>query len=273
MKLAKRDIASFRNLVFRWWKTNRRDLPWRHTRDPYRILVSEIMLQQTQVSRVLPKYLSFLAEFPTVHDLARATNARVLIAWKGLGYNRRALYLKKTAEMVVRTYHGKFPDNERELLALPGLGTYTARALLVFAYGQDVAMVDTNIRQIIVRYFFSGNPQKERVIREAADTMVPPGKSWEWHQALMDFGALALKRTRPEPSAKKSGSVPFAGSRRFIRGKIMDLLRERGRTGREVVRLMKTDHGSGETDVRSVIRDLIADGLAERKGNTLRLPQ
>ena len=178
----------FQAYIFAWWKTHRRDLPWRHTHDPYKILVSEVMLQQTQVSRVLPKYREFIQAYPTVKDLARASNSDVLKIWKGMGYNRRALYLKKAAEI------GEFPKSEGELVKLPGLGTYTARAILVFAYRKNVAMVDTNIRQIITHFFFHDAPQKDKIIQNIADQLVPKGKSWEWHQALMDYGALALEK-------------------------------------------------------------------------------
>ena len=192
MKIKTKQIKEFQLAIFSWWKLHKRDLPWRHTRDPYKILVSEVMLQQTQVSRVLPKYIEFIKQFPAVNELAQSSGAEVLRIWKGMGYNRRALYLQKAAQEIVHSYKGIFPKRESLLTKLPGVGTYTARAILVFAYKQDVAMVDTNIRQIITHFFFEDISQKPSVIQEVADKLVPPGKSWEWHQALMDYGALVM---------------------------------------------------------------------------------
>ena len=145
------------------------------------------MLQQTQVSRGLPKYLEFIQTFPNVEALAGASPAQVLRIWKGMGYNRRAVYLQKAAKAIVDIYKGRFPDTEPELTGLPGLGRYTARAILVFAFKKDIAMVDTNIRQIITHFFFHDIPQPEKIIQEVADQLVPKGKSWEWHQALMEY--------------------------------------------------------------------------------------
>lgn len=230
MKLTARQIKKFQQFIFSWWKENRRDLPWRQTQDPYRILVSEVMLQQTQVSRVLPKYAEFTRAFPDVQALAQARPSAVLRLWKGMGYNRRALYLKKAAEIVVHEHKGKFPKDELLLIKLPGLGTYTARAILVFAFKQNTAPVDTNIRRIITHFFFKDVPQKEKIIQEVADTLIPTGKSWEWNQALMDYGALALPKLRTQNSNlndQKKERVPFRETNRFFRGRIMDLLREK----------------------------------------------
>lgn len=225
----------FQQLIFSWWEKNRRDLPWRNTRDPYKIFISEIMLQQTQVDRVLPKYLEFIEAFPTVHDLASAKLSEVITRWKGMGYNRRAVYLKKTAEAVVEKHGGNFPETLEELEKLPGIGKYTASAICCFAYEQDVAVVDTNVRQIIEHFFFtqistesfqlSDKPlsQKEvteKEIYEIAKRLVPSGKSWDWHQALMDYGSLAL----PKKKIKRKKEV-FEESRRYFRGRMIDYLR------------------------------------------------
>lgn len=245
----------FQTYIFSWWRKNKRDLPWRHTHDPYKILVSEIMLQQTQVSRVLSKYNDFIKKFPTAKALSAASTSDVLRVWKGMGYNRRALYLKKAAEI------GRFPKIEQELVKLPGVGTYTARAILVFAYRQDVAMVDTNIRRIITHFFFNDTPQKEKVIQQTADQLLPKGKSWEWHQALMDYGALEMKKIKTNFLMKTS--EPFKNSNRYFRGRLVDKLREK--PVEESVLLQDFS--------QIVIEGLIKDGLVERKGRMLRLPQ
>lgn len=258
-------IKKFHNLIFDWWRTYRRDLPWRHTHDPYKILVSEVMLQQTQVSRVLPKYKEFIKKFPTAEVLSKAPISDVLRMWKGMGYNRRALYLRKAAELVVNNYYGNFPKSEKELVKLPGLGMYTARAILVFAYKQNIAMVDTNIRQIITHFFFNGKPQKEAAIQEVADSLVPKGKSWEWHQALMDYGALALPKLRTKNSelnGQQKKKIPFRQSNRFYRGRIIDILREKPVKERVLLKSFSP----------TTIDDLLKDGLIERRDGTLSLP-
>ena len=248
-------IRVFQKMIFTWWRTHRRALPWRETRDPYRILVSEVMLQQTQVSRVLPKYEEFLFYFPDAYALANASPAHVLRAWKGMGYNRRALFLKRTAEIIIMDYKSIFPDNEMQLIKLPGLGRYTARALLVFAFEKDVAMVDTNIRQIITHFFYNDIYQSEKVIQKTADKLLPPGKSWEWHQALMDYGATEL----PKVKNMKRKSTPFYGSNRYYRGRIVDRLRE-GRVKESECGNIKAVDG------------LIKDGLIELVDGVLQLP-
>ncbi|OGG28552.1 hypothetical protein A2971_03645 [Candidatus Gottesmanbacteria bacterium RIFCSPLOWO2_01_FULL_46_21] len=251
---------AFQNKIFTWWKKNKRDLPWRHTHDPYKIVVSEVMLQQTQVSRVLPKYKEFLHHFPTLKSLANASPADVLRAWKGMGYNRRALYLQKTAKA------GKLPKIESELVKLPGLGKYTARAILVFAYRQNVAMVDTNIRQIITHFFFEDKPQSEKTIQEIADQLLPKGKAWEWHQALMDYGALELVRIR-KPTKQ---TIPFHQTNRYFRGQIINRLREKSQSEKQLLRNLD----KSKKELRAILKDLIADGLITRsKTGIISLPE
>jgi len=240
-------------MIFMWWRTHKRDLPWRHTRDPYKILVSEVMLQQTQVSRVLPKYKEFLKQFPTLPSLGKASTTDVLRAWKGLGYNRRAVYLKKITHI---------PNSEAELIKLPGIGKYTARAILVFAFKQDIAMVDTNIRQIITHFFFHDKSQKEKKIQEVADQLLPIGKSWEWHQALMDYGAMELQGTGYRAQGLVKKQKKFIGSNRYYRGRLMDLLREKSFS--EIYIKKKFS--------QPVIDGLLKDGLIVRNKRMLSLP-
>lgn len=231
------------------------------------------MLQQTQVSRVLPKYDEFLYLFPDVYTLAGARLSKVLIVWKGLGYNRRALYLKKTAEALVQKHYGEFPDSEAELIKLPGLGRYTARALLVFAFQKDVAMVDTNIRQIITHFFFNGRQQKEKTIQDIADQLVPPGNAWAWHQALMDYGALELVRKKSAGKSDATQNVPFRETNRFYRGRVMDRLRESAVFEKQLVRDFSKSFRKPPSYIRSIITSLMKDGLVLRKGARIRLPE
>ncbi|OGG11577.1 hypothetical protein A2Z00_05085 [Candidatus Gottesmanbacteria bacterium RBG_13_45_10] len=274
MKLTKQNIQRFQSTIFRWWETNKRDLPWRHTHDPYNILVSEVMLQQTQVPRVIAKYREFIERYPTVNSLALASPGSVLRAWKGMGYNRRALYLQKAARAIVERYKGIFPRNEQELRELPGLGTYTARAILVFAFKQNVSMVDTNIRQIITHYFFNDSPQKEKVIQITADQLLPKGKSWEWHQALMDYGALKfheVKMKRPEQS--RGTTIPFKNSNRLFRGRIVDRLREEDIKERKLIDEFASLYKKDDQFIRHIIEGLMKDGLISRRKGFLSLPE
>jgi A/G-specific adenine glycosylase len=268
MKLTQKQISSFQSMIFTWWKKNRRDLPWRHTHDPYNIAISEIMLQQTQVSRVISKYAEFIEEFPTIFDLAKASPASVLRRWKGMGYNRRALYLHNLANIVIKEYKGEFPVDEKLLIQLPGLGTYTARAILVFAYRKNVACVDTNIRKIITHFFFDDTPQKPFIIQQTADQLVPEGKSWEWHQALMDFGALRLRSGQ----APRKKSIPFKDTNRFYRGRIIDLLREKSYIETKMINTIYNQYKKPEYEIQSIINGLIKDELVTRRKNILSLP-
>jgi A/G-specific adenine glycosylase len=188
-----------------------------------------------------------------------------------MGYNRRALYLKKAAEVVVKSYGGEFPENEAELAKLPGVGIYTARALLVFVFGQEVAAVDTNIRQIITHFFFKDVAQKPAVIQEVADRLVPAGESWEWHQALMDYGALELPKLKVQKRTKTAGT-PFKETNRYYRGRVIDALREGNRREQALLHEFHKRYGKPEHFIASLIDGLVGDGLAERKNGILRLP-
>jgi len=194
-------LAAIGATLLEWYAAHGRDLPWRHTRDPYAILVSELMLQQTQVDRVIPKWREWLAAFPTVGALAVAPTSAVIRAWSGLGYNRRAVNLQRLAQAVVAHHGGQVPDDVAELKALPGIGPYTAGAVAAFAHNRPVAMVDVNIRRLLHRLFVGAEVPDYRVSEAAIWTLaraaVPVGRSADWHQALMDLGAT-ICRPRPQ---------------------------------------------------------------------------
>ena len=217
-------VAAFQQHILTWYDTFKRDLPWRGDADPYHILVSEVMLQQTQVDRVIPKYLAFLERFPTLHSLADASTGDVIREWRGLGYNRRALNLKRAAEAAVRDHGGRLPASVEDLEKLPGIGKYTARAVASFAFGIQVPVVDTNVRRVLSG--FAGRELTDRETWELAERVLPPGRAADWNQALMDYGALA-KKAAPRRAAKPAQT--FTSSNRFWRGRIIDALRERGR--------------------------------------------
>jgi A/G-specific adenine glycosylase len=195
------DLSPLQSDLLAWFRASARDLPWRRTRDPYRILVSEVMLQQTQVDRVLPKYEAFLAAFPTLEALAEAPTAEVIRLWAGLGYNRRAVNLQRTARAVRDDHGGRFPTAVADLLRLPGVGPYTAGAVACFAFEQDVAFMDTNIRRVLRRAIAGPDealPQpSERELLAAGAALVPPGRGWEWNQAIMELGALVCTAASP----------------------------------------------------------------------------
>lgn len=218
-------IHEYQQQILTWYDTFKRDLPWRGDPDPYHILVSEIMLQQTGIARVIPKYLAFLERFPTLQALAEASTADVIREWQGLGYNRRAVNLRRAAEAAVREYGGRLPDTVEGLEKLPGIGKYTARAVASFAFGVQVPVVDTNVRRVLSD--LAGRELTNRDTWDLAERVLPPNRAADWNQALMDYGAL-VKRATPRRSGRSS--EPFASTNRFWRGRIVDALRERGRT-------------------------------------------
>ncbi|MFA9444179.1 A/G-specific adenine glycosylase [Egicoccus sp. AB-alg6-2] len=272
----------------------RRDLPWRRTRDPWAVLVSELMLQQTQVGRVLPRFREFLDRFPTPQACAAAAPGEVVRVWAGLGYNRRALNLHRTAVAVVEQHDGRLPDDLDALLALPGIGPYTARAVLAFAFERDHGVVDTNAARFLARAV-AGRRLGAREAQALADAQVPPGAAWEWNQSVLDLGAtICVKRAprcercplqascawfaaglpEPDPAEGSAGSstpqARFEGSDRQGRGRLVQALR----TGPvETVRVADVAGWPDDPDRAQRIADsLVADGLAEYVDGQLSLP-
>ncbi len=194
-------VKAFQTRLLRWFQRNGRDLPWRRTRDPYEILVSEVMLQQTQVERVREYYDQFLQEYPTVRDLAAAHPGRVREAWDGLGYYARARNLQAAARTIMREHEGRFPRRLEEVMALPGVGRYTAGAVLSFAYGDPAPILDTNVRRVLTRIFVRRRASRpadaERRLWALAEAVIPAGDAWTMNQALMDFGATVCIARNP----------------------------------------------------------------------------
>jgi A/G-specific adenine glycosylase len=194
-------IRRFQRRLLAWYGAHGRDLPWRRTRVPYRVLVSEIMLQQTQVDRVVPKYREFLARYPTMKSLAAAEVDDVRHLWYPLGYNIRPVRLHAIARETVARYRGRLPDTDERLRALPGIGRYTAGAILSFAFGRDVAVLDTNVRRVLGRVFLGprrlARARGDRRFWALAAALVPPGQAYDFNQALMDFGATWCTPRRP----------------------------------------------------------------------------
>lgn len=273
-----------------WGATHRRNLPWRRTRDPWFVLVSEVMLQQTQVERVLPYYEAFVEHWPTPEHLARAALSEVLAAWQGLGYPRRARNLWRAATVITERHHGEVPVDLNDLLALPGVGPYTARAVQAFAFGIDTGVVDTNVGRILARW--TGRRLAPSEAQRLADELVPAGEGWEWNQAMMDLGArVCTKRDpdcgqcpvrpwccwagsdAPDPADRSAGvstrQAPFEGSDRQARGRLLAVLGTGGIERSDVARAMGLEHD--ETRAERLAGELIAEGLVSAAGDRLRL--
>ncbi len=266
MVLSNSSKQHFRKIVWDYYKhQGRHTLPWRKTRDPYKILVSEVMLQQTQVDRVQPFYKNFLRKFPDVKALARAPLSEVLKAWQGLGYNRRAKMLHEAAKRVVRDYGGKFPKTAAELEALPGVGPYTARAVAAFAYDAHDILIETNIRTAVMHHYFPrkskvSDAEIEKVLKKAA----PIEKAREWNWALMDYGA-SLKRSGVRTNARVKSYTKqstFKGSLREARGAILRALAEKPETRVQLQSLLGADRGE---QIHTALKNLIREKLIARK--------
>lgn len=220
MRLSRADIARFRRKIWQFYKAHRRDLPFRRTTDPYCIAVSEIMLQQTQVDRVVPKYEAWIARWPDWESLAKATTQQLLRQWSGLGYNRRAVFLGKLANAVVREHGGKLPMSPDALRTLPGIGSYASHAILIFSCNAPLVTVDTNIRRVILHELNLPSSLSDKELAEIAGQLMPRGRSRDWHYALMDYSAVKLPRQLKHISPKTTQSR-FQGSLRQIRGEII----------------------------------------------------
>ena len=190
----------FRERLLKWYSRHGRDLPWRHTRDPYHILVSEIMLQQTQVDRVLPKYQEWLVKYPTMKRLAQTPLAEVKKTWYPLGYNIRPMRLHSIACESVARYGGSLPRDQEELMAFKGIGRYTAGAIRSFAFEEDAPILDTNVRRVLHRIFVGGEPAPKTqttALWDLSQAMIPKGRCYDFNQALMDFGATVCSARDP----------------------------------------------------------------------------
>jgi A/G-specific adenine glycosylase len=309
------NLATVRGALLEWFARHGRDLPWRHTRDPYQIMVSEIMLQQTQVDRVVPKYQAFLGLFPSLAALAAAPTAEVIRAWTGLGYNRRAVNMQRAARAVLDAHNGQFPSDLAELLKLPGIGPYTAGAIACFAFEQDVAFLDTNIRRVVQRLFAGPEdsaPAGEARLLAIARDAVPPGQGWAWNQAIMELGALlctaaapacwrcpvqahcrayAARRAADEQLFSSESApmpqrlrrlaerreTPYAGSKRFYRGRAIEALRQLGPGEALPLPALGRQIKDGFTDddmpwLRALADGLARDGLLALEDEQARLP-
>lgn len=264
--LSSKLVESFQKVIYAHYHTHPRPMPWRETRDPYRILVSEIMLQQTQVERVKVKYAEFLGAFPDLVDLARAPLNELLPVWQGLGYNRRAIALKRCAEEITNRFNGRVPESIPELESLPGIGPYTARAVAAFAFDIPVPLIETNIRTVFIHFFFHGREQvADREIMPLVAATLDRDKPREWYYALMDFGVL-LKQLHPNPGRRSSHHVrqtPFKGSNRELRSRMLrEIMKQPGITLRQLAELLACERGALENNLQALERE----GFTEKRG-------
>jgi A/G-specific adenine glycosylase len=275
------NLSRVQTALLEWYAREARDLPWRRTRDPYAVLVAEVMLQQTQVDRVIPRYHAWLARFPTLRDLAAASRADAIRAWQGLGYNRRAVRLHEIACQAVADCDGQLPRSVDGLLRLKGVGRYTAGAVACFAYEQPVAMVDTNVRRVLSRVF----GVEPSGVQGMAESVIPRTAAWGWGQALMDLGATVCRASQPLclicPLLQECGgplpyvrqratAAEFKSSNRYFRGRILDELRELP-AGARLPKAMLAARVGGRSDL---VEALAQDGLLEIvAGDQVQLPE
>jgi A/G-specific adenine glycosylase len=270
-KITHSRVARFREKIYQHYAVHGRKMPWRASRDPYHILVSEIMLQQTQVERVVPKYEQFIATFPDFFSLAQAPLREILARWRGLGYNRRAISLKKISQRVVAEYQGNLPDSVETLQTFQGVGPGTAGAICAFAFNKPAVFIETNIRRVFIHCFFAGrNGIKDKEILPLVERTLDTRCPRTWYHALMDYGVM-LKHEEHNPnwrSAHYSRQSPFRGSNREIRGLILRILLEHGSLPKvELIRSV----GRNPERVRPIIAQLITEGFLVRQGDLLRI--
>lgn len=263
------EVREFQATVWGYYAQHAREMPWRTDHSPYRVLVSELMLQQTQAARVIPKFEAFMDQFPNVQVLADAPLDSVIRAWQGLGYNRRARFLHEAAKMIVAGFGGAFPPSTAELTRLPGVGKNTAGAIVAYAFDEPVVFVETNIRTVLFHHFFDDAALvDDRELLPLVRATLPSANIREWYWALMDYGTH-LKRTagsRLDVSRHYKKQAPLKGSVREVRGQIVRTLADGSLSEAE---LRSALHADDRFD--TALTGLIRDGLVTRDAGSLRL--
>ena len=252
-------VKNFQEKILTYYSKEGRDLPWRKTRDPYPIMLSEIMLQQTQVSRVVDYWTRWLKKWPTIQDLAQADRRDVLAMWSGLGYNNRAVRLHKAAQLIMSSYHGDVLAAMKDYKNVPGIGPYTSAAVQIFSGNKDLVTVDTNIRRILLHEFELPEHTTDKELWGLAKDCLPKGRSRDWHNALMDYGATHLT-SRKSGIRPKTRQSKFEGSDRQIRARILRhmVTFDDGQSFEEVVELI----GEKDTErLKRILEGMIKDDL------------
>ena len=270
-ELKPNEVKDFKQIIYQYYAEHRREMPWRISRNPYHILVSEIMLQQTQVGRVLAKYEEFTSRFPDFDSVNKAPLQEILRVWQGLGYNRRAIALQKICRLLVTEYSGVLPNSVETLQTFPGIGPATAGAICAFAFNQPTVFIETNIRRVFLHFFFPNkNGVKDKEILPLVEGTLDTLRPRRWYHALMDYGAM-LKKEERNPnrrSAHYNRQAPFQGSNREIRGLILKtLLKKPDLTEGELIRSV----GKSPERMRSIITQLTKEGFLVRARNRLKI--
>jgi A/G-specific adenine glycosylase len=262
-------VSSFQAVIRDYYREHGRVFPWRETSDPYRIIVSEFMLQQTQTSRVVEKYIEFITAFPDVFQLAKSPFREVLRVWQGLGYNRRALALHKTAGEIAERYHGRVPDDPVLLRQLPGVGEYTANAMMAIAFNKPAIVIDTNIRAVYLYFFFR---ETETVgkndIVPFVEATLDRNSPREWYYGLFDYGSMLKRENKDLEAGKRRKQSAFRGSDREVRSNILRLLLD--------IEIMTEDQllaslPSDNERVRRLVTQLYEEGLIDYGDGVIRI--
>lgn len=266
--------AQFRRII---WKHHaehgRHSLPWRQSHDPYRVLVSEMMLQQTQVERVVPYFKAWMKKYPNVKALAKASLSDALRQWQGLGYNRRAKFLHRAAREIVEEHEGMIPEEATTLESIWGIGPYTAQAVMTFAFNHDAVFIETNIRTVVIHHFFADRDDvSDEEIAQVLGKVLPRGNAREWYSALMDYGAY-LKRSGIRLNAKSRGYVkqgPFEGSPRQARGAILRELSNGPARKQKLLKLLPLER---KRQLEEQLTKLVHEGLVSKLNARFHLPE
>lgn len=271
MKLSKSNITEFRETIWNFYLCSGRPFAWRNIDDPYKILISEVMLQQTQTYRVIPKYEQFILEFSNFKMLASATLRDVLSIWQGLGYNRRGMYLHQLAKAVVAKHNGILPNDPVILETFPGIGKATAASICAFAFNEPAIFIETNIRTVFIHFFFEDKTEvHDKLIMPLVEKTVDKANPGEWYYALMDYGVM-LKKRMPNPSRKSKHYIKqskFEGSDRQIRGRIIRQLTVIDSiTIRDLICTLERE----PSRVHKIIAQLCNEQFIEKTGNKIRL--
>jgi A/G-specific adenine glycosylase len=282
MKVSQKEIKKFKEIAWNYYNTSgRHSLPWRKSINAYRVWVSEIMLQQTQVDRVVGFFDAWIKMFPTVKDLAQASQIDVLKQWKGLGYNSRAIRMKQTAQIITEQYKGKFPTDYNELQKLPGIGPYTAGAICAFVSNQPIVLIETNIRRVFIHHFFAdANDIHDEDILKLVEKTIDKEKPRQWYWALMDYGSflgrtLNIKGKKYNPNVQSrhyTKQSKFQGSDREIRSNILKLLLENenkieSSNLKKEIKKFSTDNER----IQKIINQMDKEGYLEIKGKNIKL--
>jgi len=265
-------ITSFQNIIYDFYKNHKRKFPFRENITPYNVLISEIMLQQTQTERVSEKFLKFIEKFPDFISLSHAPLNAILKEWKGLGYNRRAVALKKIAEIIVKDYNGELTDSKETLESFPQIGHNTASSIITFAFNKPKAFIETNVRRVYIYFFF---PRKSKIydreILPIVRLTIDKNNPREWYYALMDYGVM-LKKSHPELNKKSAHyrkQEPFKGSSRQIRGELLKMLIDAKTI--EIQEIQKRIKTNDSERLKKILNQLQKEGFIKIKENIVQL--